>query len=195
MEVKEELIKKCLKEEARAQHELYKLCYPFMMSIGMRYHKNTDDAASSLNQAFLKILKNLKKYDRKQPFKNWIARIMLNTVVDEYRKNKNNLQVMDYVDFSEADVQEGITLNEAETAVEQEVIVHLVQQLPETTRQVFNLYTIDGYSHKEISDLVGVSEGASRWHVSTARKLLKEKLERISASSHLRIVYNGREAV
>jgi RNA polymerase sigma-70 factor (ECF subfamily) len=142
----------------------------------MRYSRDKDSASEALNMGFLKILKNLSTYRPEIPFKTWIRRIMVNTLIDEYRKLKREREKVTYVEeyFDKSDFSE---VNEALSRINCKQILDQVAQLPDATKKVFNLYAIDGYSHKEIGDLLNISEGTSKWHLNAARQKLKEYIE------------------
>lgn len=167
---------------------LYEYCFHAFMPVCFRYHNNEEDARSSLNIGFMKILKGLDSVDKELNFQAWSKRIMVNTLIDEYRKKKNyQSKVMAKETERELDVNALPSENEAESAFGYENLLKLIEQLPEVSAKVFNLYVIDGYNHKEIGEILGISEGTSKWHLSTARKTLREKLEKIE-SLHARMV-------
>lgn len=171
------ILRACADGDRRAQNELYRLCYSPLMSVCMRYKKDRDDAASMLNVGFLKILQNIHKYDSTTPFVAWIKRIMINTMIDDYRKTKKD-QIVESRDFSERQVDiDGIDFNLADKQFDADQIRMIINELPEMTLKVFNLYAIDGYSHKEIGTMLGMSDGTSKWHLSNARQKIKEKLK------------------
>jgi len=151
------------------------------MPLCLRYHTNEEDARSSLNIAFLKIVKGLKELDLDGlNFNAWSKRVTNNTLIDEYRKRKN--QSAHYVS-KETDREldfyaEGIH-NDAISDFGCDTILQMLKEIPASSAHVFNLYVIDGYNHREIGELLEMSEGTSKWHLSTARKLLREKLEKI----------------
>ena len=178
MNVEKELLELCKAEDRKAQFELYKLCYGILLSVCFRYERNKEDAEFLLNKAFYKILKNLKKYDDKVPFEAWIRRITINTVIDDYRKNKRNK--VDYVEepMNVAPVQ-SMDFNEADRKFDAEELQRLIDQLPPVSKKVFNLYVIDGYNHREIAEKLNTSEGTSKWHLSSARQKLKELLQKL----------------
>lgn len=173
MTIDPKILTACAEGNRRAQNELYQLCYSPLMSVCLRYKPDRDEAASMLNVGFLKILKNLDKYSVETPFIAWIKRIMINTLIDDYRKRKKD-QVVEHRDFSEfqSDIK-GFDFNAADQAFDAEQIRSIVNELPEMTKKVFNLYAIDGYNHKEVAKMLDMSEGTSKWHLSTARKKLK----------------------
>jgi RNA polymerase sigma factor (sigma-70 family) len=183
MNIQPQLIALCIKRDRKAEYELYKNTYSYLMSICLRYTRDRDAASELLNVGFMKILSNLEKYNLAIPFKVWIRKIMVNTLIDEYRKNKREREKVTYVeeyydssDFSEA--------NEAISKIDCQQIYALIAQLPEATRQVFNLFVIDGYAHKEIADMLGISEGTSKWHLNAARQKLKEQIDRKVLTHH-----------
>jgi RNA polymerase sigma factor (sigma-70 family) len=177
MNIQPQLIALCIKHDRKAEYDLYKNTYSYLMGICMRYTKDRDQASEVLNMGFLKILNNLDKYNLAIPFKVWVRKIMVNTLIDEYRKNKREREHLSYVEeyYDSSDYSE---TNEALSKIDCQQIYELINELPEASRQVFNLFAIDGYSHKEISDLLGISEGTSKWHLSTARQKLKAQIEK-----------------
>ncbi|MDZ7848143.1 MAG: RNA polymerase sigma factor [Owenweeksia sp.] len=178
MEIKKELLQACKQEKRRAQFELYKLCYGTLMSVCLRYERNKEDAEFMLNKVFYKILTNLHRYDEKAPFEAWIRRIAINTQIDEYRKNSRSK-----LDYHEEPMQvaplEVMDYNEADKRFDAEELLLMIQQLPNMSQKVFNLYVIDGYNHKEIAEQLEMSEGTSKWHLSNARKKLKAMLRKL----------------
>jgi len=176
MIIQPSLIALCIKQDRKAEFELYKLTYSYLMSICMRYSKDKDTASESLNMGFLKILKNLTSYKSSIPFKSWIRRVMVNTLIDEYRKNKREKEKIMYVNeyYDSPDFSE---VNEALSRLNYQQLLSQINLLPEATKKVFNLFAIDGYSHKEISEMLMISEGTSKWHVNAARQKLKEYIE------------------
>jgi len=145
--------------------------------------KHEEDAMALLNLGFLKILNKLDTYKTHIPFEAWIRRVMINTIIDEYRKNKRYNEKTDKVDFGSSYTKfEGMVVyNEAEDMLGVEEIERMVQQLPSAAQRVFNLYVIDGYTHKEIGEMLGISVGTSKWHLSDARKRLRKMIERVMA--------------
>lgn len=178
MEIDQKLISSCINNERKAQFELYKKCYGLLMGVCLRYQKNREDAEEVLNQGFLKILLNLDKYNTRVPFEAWIRRVMINTVIDEYRKDKKSNEIIEYTDFQEEYNASDIDINDAEKQFNSEELETMLKQLPDVSGKVFNLYAIDGYSHKEVAEKLGMSVGTSKWHVSFARAELKKLIEK-----------------
>lgn len=158
------------------------------MPICMRYHTNEEDARSTFNLSFLKIIKNLNESPVLNSFIPWAKRITINTNIDEYRKQKAyNAKVTGKETDRELEVQGSHHSNDGEQEIGCEMILKLVNELPEISAKVFNLYVIDGYSHKEIAEIMDMSEGTSKWHLSTGRKMLREKLEALNNINELKV--------
>lgn len=176
MNIQPKLIAMCIKQDRKAEYELYKLSYSYLMSICMRYSRDKDTASEVLNMGYLKILKNISTYKPEIPFKAWIRRIMVNTLIDEYRKNKREKEKISYVEnyYDSSDYSD---VNEALSAFNCKQIHEEINKLPEASKKVFNLFVIDGYSHREIAEMLDISEGTSKWHLNAARQKLKEQIE------------------
>ncbi|MFT6815686.1 MAG: RNA polymerase sigma factor (sigma-70 family) [Sphingobacteriales bacterium] len=179
LKVTQKLLKQCINNERIAQYMLYKMCFPPLMKVAMRYMENRDDAMAVVNAGFLKIILNLDKYSTPAPFEAWIIRIMINTIIDDFRKNKqyreNHDQLENLEDLDQANYP--IDYHQADKLFGTEEILEIIKSLPNESRKVFNLFAIDGYQHKEIAELLNIKEGTSKWHVSFARKQIKEKMK------------------
>lgn len=174
MEIEPGLLQACLREDRRAQSELYRRCFSVMMGICIRYTRQEADALALVNLGFLKILQNLDRRRERVPFEAWLRRIMINTVIDDFRKQKRYKETHQPSEFDGSVVYDShVELNEAALRLDAEALERLITRLPDVSQQVFNLYAIDGFSHKEIGKMLGISDGTSKWHVAFARKRLK----------------------
>jgi len=179
MNIEIDLITACIRKERKAQYELYKQTYRYLMSICIRYTQSYEEAQEALNMGFLKVLNNLEKYQSHIPFKAWIRRVIINTLIDEYRKEKKHKDNIKYVeDFEELPVAAAV--NDAISKMNVEEIHKLIVQLPPMSQKVFNLYVVDGFEHKEIADMLGISEGTSKWHLHFSREQLKGMLTKMA---------------
>lgn len=145
-----------------------------MSSIALRYTHNEEDALQRLNGGFYRVLKNLEKYDNQYALATWIRNILVNHLIDEFRKEKKyiaNIHLTDYDDLNPV-----VAYNQAELHFDAQELRNMLGRLPDVTQKVFNMFAIDGYKHREIADYLGISEGTSKWHVSDARKKLKVML-------------------
>ncbi|HEV2483387.1 MAG TPA: RNA polymerase sigma factor [Puia sp.] len=164
------IIQGCLKNNRRAQEELYKRYYPAMMALCLRYLRDRQDALEVLNDALLKVFKQMGRFDPvKAALYTWMRTIVINTALDALRKQK---ALRDREMMPEEEEEPGVD-NQAIAKLNGDELLGVIRQLPVTTRTVFNLYVIDGYAHKEIAALLSISEGTSRWHLNDARRQLK----------------------
>lgn len=189
MDITPEIIKSCISDDRKAINLLYEYGFKLLMPVCFRYNKNEGDARAAYNKGFMKILKGLPKLEENTNFNAWSRRIMTNSLIDDYRKNKKyNERIQKSDSDSELDFYSTGTENEAESNLGMENILFLIKELPAATSCVFNLYVIDGYSHKEIAEQLEMSEGTSKWHLSTARKMLREKLDRLENQNQRMVI-------
>lgn len=178
MQVQSEILARCRKNDRKAHNELYRHCFGYLMAICLRYCNNREDAEGLLNQGFLKIITNLDKYNEEIPFGSWISRVMVNTIIDEFRRDKKRREHMTGADIDEMPQTGPVDFNEAAQHLEAEELREMITRLPTMSRKVFNLYAIEGFSHKEIGAMLEISDGTSKWHVSFARKSLQEMIKK-----------------
>ena len=174
MKVSKQLIERVINKDRKAQLELYRICFSTLMSVAFRYKKNEADAAALSNDAFLKILLNISKYNTETPFNAWVRRIAINNAIDNYRKNKKREETIETVE--NFDNIEGADHFELDNEIEYQELNKMLLSLPNATRVVFNLFAIDGYSHKEITEELNIKLETSKWHMKEARKRLKALL-------------------
>jgi RNA polymerase sigma-70 factor, ECF subfamily len=167
------LLEKCRQRDAAAQRELYQLCYESFIKTCHRYAGDMDGAGIIINNALLRIFKNLDSYSHQGKFLGWVQVIVLNCCLDYVKKNHR----MRFEPLTlEQEEEISIPSNVLEHAgVEQ--LHRAIASLPKTTSVVFNLFIYEGYSHKDIAQLLHISEGTSKWHVNEGRKKIKEKLQ------------------
>lgn len=163
-----QLIAGCLGQGRKEQKMLYKTFYGFAMGICVRYAGNRYEAAEIMNQGFFKVFKNLHRYNLDKPFKAWLGRIMMNTSIDYYR---SNLKTAYTDDLDKA--EEIADHNLPDKKLRYDDLLAMIQKLPQAYRTVFNLYAIDGYTHEEIGDLLGITAGTSKSNLFKARDKLK----------------------
>lgn len=180
MQIDRQLLAAISKGDEKTIFQLYRYCYNDLSKVCRRYATNEDEVGSMLNMGFLKIVKNIGQYRTEVPFEAWIRKIMINTAIDHYRKNRKYKDTMVYPaeDKSISNYAGWLDYNEAEMHFDAEQLLQMIRQLPPVSQTVFNLYAIDGYSHKEVAEILEISEGTSKWHLATARKKLQELLIR-----------------
>lgn len=165
-----DIINGCKKGDREAQEKLYKNYYRAMISVCLRYTKNEEDAVEVLNNGFLKVFKNIQRYESSiSTLYTWIRTIVINSCLD-FIKQK---QKLGKVNELSADTDVHIAPEVFSKIKITELLDH-VRRLAPATQAVFNLYLIEGYSHKEIAQLLNIREGTSKWHLSEARKNLKQ---------------------
>lgn len=171
--VDKNLLEGCIKNDRKAQEMLYKQFYGAMINICTRYTKNEEDAIEVLHNGFLKVYKHIGSYDAtKASLYTWIKTIMVNSAIDFIRsrqKFKNNIELKESHEIAGMD-------NEAIHRMGATELLKLIQKLPNATQTVFNLYVIEGYNHREIGEILGISDGTSKWHLSEARRQLQQLL-------------------
>lgn len=168
------LIAGCLAEERWAQKQLYEQHYGKMMGICLRYSNNSEDAKDILNEGFIKVFRYLQRYKVGTSLEGWIRRIMINTSIDFYRKAiRHRTEDIEYASNTMATGEDAISKYSAKE------ILSVIQTLPPSYRAVFNLYAIEGYSHREVANQLGISESTSRSNLVKARAKLKVLLTKL----------------
>ncbi|MBC7946964.1 MAG: RNA polymerase sigma factor [Chitinophagaceae bacterium] len=163
-----QLVAGCVANDRKAQEQLYKRFYNPMMALCYRYTKNEEDAIEVLHEGLLKVFQHIGNYDiGKSALYTWIHTIMVRTAIDFLRKKKLEVSTVEWTESNEPTIQPETIIDKSA-----EEILYFLKQLPEMAAAVFNLYVIEGYKHKEISQLLDISEGTSKWHLSEAKKQL-----------------------
>jgi RNA polymerase sigma factor (sigma-70 family) len=172
-----ELLDGCLAGSRLMQKYLYERFAGRMMAVCMRYAQTTFEAEDVLQEGFLTVFKNLGNFRRECPLEFWIRRIMVNAALRQHRRNAPLVAVSDGGEYPEDLAGEEFTLSNYNF----EELLLMIQNLAPRYRMVFNLFAIEGYGHKEIGEMLGISEGTSKSQYSRARAILKSKVERLDA--------------
>ena len=141
-----------------------------MWSMTLRYLQDEDKAMDVLNMGFLKVFTHLCHYEFKGSLEGWVRRIIYNTMVDFVRQNNRYVKFMVFEDHDTAVAENG------PSHLYEEDLLKEIEKLPRASKEVFNLFAIEGYSHQEIAEKLGISEGTSKWHLSNARQILRTVL-------------------
>jgi RNA polymerase sigma factor (sigma-70 family) len=166
----EKLIKKCKQGDVKSQSEVYQLFAGKLFALCLKYSRNYQEAQDNLQDGFITIFKKMDQFQFKGSFEGWLKRIVVNTALQKYReKNVLNLISDEIPDEVEVEVDE--------TGLSLEYLLSIIQELPNRYRLVFNMYVLDGYSHREIAEMLKISEGTSKSNLSRARQILKKKVE------------------
>lgn len=166
----EQLILDCQQNDIKAQGQLYRLLASKLFSVCLKYSRSYADAEDNMQDGFILIFKKIGQYQFKGSFEGWAKRVMINNVLQKYR-TEGIFELVSENTPEEAEVE-----IEADD-VSMEFLVRIIQELPDRYRMVFNLYAIDGFSHKEIAEMLGITTGTSKSNLARARIILKEKIE------------------
>jgi RNA polymerase sigma factor (sigma-70 family) len=173
----EHIIDGCKDGKSSSKEMLYKMFSKKMWGVCLRYARDTDEAKDILQDGFIKAFEKIKQYEGRGHFEGWLRKIMVNTALAEYRKKRYlNLEAA-YTSNTDEESFEHIECNMAA-----DELLEIIKELPSQYKLVFNMYAIEGYSHKEIAELIGISEGTSKSNLSRARDILKKKVSAIYKS-------------
>jgi RNA polymerase sigma-70 factor (ECF subfamily) len=167
----EDLIKGCAKGERKAQKALYDAYSRKMYAVSLRYAKNQDDADDILQEAFIKVFKHIGSFRKESSLYFWIKRIVINTALNYQRSKLYLYPMVDVNDLSHLADQE-FTLSDHNL----KDLLKMLQELPDGCRVIFNLYAIEGFQHKEIAEMLGISIGTSKSQYARAKSLLRDKI-------------------
>ena len=171
----------CRKYDKQSQYALFKYFYSYAMGICRRYARHSDEASDILNESFLKIFNHIAHYDTSKPFKTWIGKIITNTAIDYYRSS------LKFAQHDEIEAYEHLSDGERIYGkLAYDDLLAMIQSLSPAYRTVFNLYAIDGYSHQEIAEILGITVNTSKSNLHKARKRLQELLDEASKTGVVR---------
>jgi RNA polymerase sigma factor (sigma-70 family) len=163
-----DLIQGCIRNDRRAQELLYRQYCQAMISVCLSYTRNEWDAKEILQDGFLKVFRQIEKFDAaRASLYTWIRTIMVRTAIDFLRKKNQQPKTAEWNDVYDPEVDAEVILS-----MSAQQVLHLVKQLPDMLKAVFNLYISEGYTHAEIAILLKINEGTSKWYLSEARKKL-----------------------
>ena len=164
-----DLIAGCMEGNRRMQEELYRRFSPRMYAVCLRYAGNAEEAEDILQEGFIKVFKKLDSFRSEGSFEGWIRRIFVNTAIEHFRRKRYLMPVTE----KEENTIEGKYVSVLDELAEKDILA-LVQELSPGYRTVFNMYVVEGYTHKEISDMLGISEGTSKSQLSRAKVILQD---------------------
>lgn len=167
------IIQGCLKGDRKSQERLYMLFSKRMFGLCLHYADNYDDASDILQEGFIKVFRKLDQFRGEGAFEGWMRRIMINTALERYRSPLHLYPLTE-----QTMKKEGMVNDEVLERLSAADLIRLVQELPPRYRMVFNLYAIEGYSHKEIAEMMGITTGTSKSNLSRARDILQQKVKR-----------------
>ncbi len=168
----QEIVSGCAANDRRAQEALYRHFFPEMLRMCRRYTRDEDTAIEIANNGFLRVFKKIHLFEFRGSLEGWIRRLVYHCMADYYRKNAKYLHFLVLDDHDSS-----VAANSLDSFYEADIL-KAVQTLPAISQEVFRLYAIEGYSHAEIAESLKMSEGTSKWHLSTARQKLRELITR-----------------
>ncbi len=163
------LLKGCKKGNSSAQAELYRRFYSHIMNYCLRYTSNKEEAVEVLNDVFLKVFTNIKTYKADGSLAGWIRKIAFHTVIDHIRHTTRYREVIELDDAADVFIS-----NDALEIINAKEILTYIQQIPPASRNVFSLYVLEGYKHHEIAQMLHISVGTSKWHLTNAKRELQK---------------------
>lgn len=171
-----QIIAGCKEQRRDAQKMLYEKYSRTMYGICLRYTSDPDDAKDLLQDGFIKVFANINSFLEKGSFEGWMKRIFINLALENIRKQKNIIETSDHIDNLPEMVDDN-TEDDQMYRISEKELLKMVQELPKGYSAVFNLYAIEDFSHKEIAQMLGITEGTSRSQYVRARQLLQEKVK------------------
>ena len=172
------LIENCKKNDTKAQGELYKLFSRKMFALCLKYSRNRAEAEDNLQDSFMTVFKKIEQYDHRGAFEGWIKRITINTALQRYR-SQGVLNIVNEENIEDVKVED----EDYELSID--FLLNCIQELPDRYRLVFNLYALDGFSHKEIANMLEITTGTTKSNLARARMILKEKIETYKSQVNL----------
>ncbi|NQV51541.1 MAG: sigma-70 family RNA polymerase sigma factor [Flavobacteriales bacterium] len=171
--ITEDVIQACSRYDRIAQRKVYDTYYSVMLAIVRRYIRDDEEVLDVVNQGFIKVFQKVEQYHFENSFEGWCKRIVINTALDHLRSSKR------YKDFFSFDaiMPSHQIYNDGMNNMSVDELMLVINSISPISKLVFNMFAIDGYSHKEIADRLNISVGTSKWHLSSARKQIQSKLK------------------
>ncbi|TNF39968.1 MAG: RNA polymerase sigma factor [Bacteroidetes bacterium] len=186
MEDLKNIVEECVSGNVRAQETLYRMLAPKMFGVCLRYAKDTTEAEDNLQEGFIKVFTYIKNFRHEGSLEGWVRKIMVNVSLEKFRKQQmiypvDDLNVFEPENHSN-DIIEKITADE---------LIELIQDLPPRYRMVFNLFVMEGMSHKEISEAMKISEGTSKSNLARAKDILKRRVTELYGETEINTNYSA----
>jgi RNA polymerase sigma-70 factor (ECF subfamily) len=182
----QKIVEGCKAGKHRAYSMMYRKYSAIMLGLCLRYCKDLQEAEDILQEGFIKVFNNINKFREEGSFEGWIKRIMINCAIDHYQKNLKHAFHENLDDMNEKIAEpEEMPGKYQELGIEKDELMAMIQELPDGYRIVFNMYAIEGFSHRDIAEILGISENTSKTQLMKARKALRTKLEKIIRAREL----------
>ena len=173
-----EIVEGCVRGQADCQRMFFQYFYPKMLVLCRRYASNDDEAKDLLKEGFIKVFDNLSKFRGESSLKTWVSRVMVNNALNHIKKN-SKIQFVSIDPGLDFDVMDDAECLEDLEVIHPEMLLELIQELPVGYRTILNLYAVEGFTHKQIAESLGIAEGTSKSQLAKARVFLKKSLEKI----------------
>jgi RNA polymerase sigma-70 factor (ECF subfamily) len=170
------IIEGCLRNEHKSQYQLYQMFYSSMTSVCMRYCKDREEANDMVQEGFIKVFKNLTRYEFKGSFEGWMRRIFVNNAIDNIRRKKKDHLLLGEDEKMDAFSEFEKDPLDIEGELDPEIVMEAIQKLTPAYKAVFSLYVIEEYSHKEIAEMLNISVGTSKSNLAKAKQNLRKYL-------------------
>jgi RNA polymerase sigma-70 factor (ECF subfamily) len=167
----------CLRNDNKSQYQLYKLFYSNMTIVCLRYAKDREEANDFVQEGFIKVFNNLKRYEFKGSFEGWIRRIFVNNAIDNIRRKKKNHLLLGEDEKLDAFAEKNFDGFEEQEELDPKIVMEAIQKLTPAYKAVFSLYVIEGYPHKEIAEMLSISVGTSKSNLAKAKQNLRKILK------------------
>jgi RNA polymerase sigma-70 factor (ECF subfamily) len=185
MFVDDSILEGCIEGKRSAQSALYRKFASVMLAVCMRYAHDQDEAEDILQEAFLKVFQNIGTYRREGSFEGWMKRIMINHALNHFRKNRKLPYHEDIEGINETEIIDFGERESQHPPISADTLMKLIQGLPPGYRLVFNMYVFEEYSHKEIADMLGISENTSKTQLLKARRMLRNRLTELKLTKNI----------
>ncbi len=173
----EKVIEGCIKNKRKAQIELYDHYAPMMLAVCVRYVADKSEAEDILQEGFFKVLRSIKEYNGKGHFENWMRKIMVNTAITHYHREKKHYYHEEIETVKDYELQFNLS---PDKAFDEKELFHLLSQMPEGYRIIFNLYAIEGFKHKEIAEKLNIEESTSKTQYLRAKNWLIKEMKKLN---------------
>jgi RNA polymerase sigma-70 factor (ECF subfamily) len=174
MTIEKQLVRRCISGDRKAQKELFELYATKMMGVCFRYARNSQEAEDMLQDGFIRVFTHLNTYKHDGPLEAWIRRVVVNASLRHVNRKSFSHEDIGIPDYYDQPVE-----SDALSKISEKELLNLITKLPEGYKTVFNLYVIEGYSHKEIADMLHCGESTSRSQLAKARKALQEMVDKL----------------
>jgi len=179
-----ELIRNCQKNDRKAQEQLYRLFVNKLFTVCLKYSRNYEEAQDNLQEGFIIIFNKINQFNFKGSFEGWAKRVIINHTLQQYRQ-------VSFLEVLNENIPDEIEIEIENESVSMDFLMKIIQELPDRYRLVFNLYVLDGYTHKEIATMLDINEGTSKSNLARARIILKGKIDEFSDSFDNKKKYNS----